>query len=257
MLLASLACLVPARAIADAATYGRDFEEQRIGDEPYLARCGTRPTRILLFLHSWSADHRQAAAFPEFRALEDACVVAPNFNGPNRTPRACASEDAISRIEQVLKESVRRTGIAVVDLLGFSGGAYVALVFLGSRPGLVSSAGVWLPIYDLAQWFREATNGGEFQQDMIGCFGRGPAGPSDRAYAARSPSVALDGIRPPLRIWLNAGSRDTTTYPSHAQAARDHIARACPACALTYVEWDMAHEFRIRAALEQMGYPAP
>jgi pimeloyl-ACP methyl ester carboxylesterase len=247
-------CCSVLQNVAGAAPYGEQFAEYRAADEPYLARCAQNPQRILLYLHSWSADYQQVRIFPELEGLRGACVLSPNFNGQNSRPSACGSSNALDRIAAVIREARRLTGLQHVDLLGFSGGAYAGLMFIGTHPGQVSAAGIWLPIYDLARWFAEGTNGGEFRADMVACIGHAPSGPEDTAYGVRSPSRALNAIRGPLTIWINAASRDVTTFPWHAEQAYGHIRRACPTCEASYVKWDMIHEFRMRTALRQLGY---
>jgi len=70
-----------------------------LGGEPQPARWlapqpGNEPTPLLIWLHSWSADHTQTD--PGERVLEGAgdrgwaCIL-PNFRGPNSRPRPGAT----------------------------------------------------------------------------------------------------------------------------------------------------------------------
>src|SRR5882672_10159299 len=66
--------------------------------EPYYLHCTERPNKLIVFAHSWSADYTQVAmALSAAGTLVNVCIIAPNFGGPNNTPNALASPDALIR----------------------------------------------------------------------------------------------------------------------------------------------------------------
>ena len=60
---------------------------------------------------------------------------------------------------------------------GASGGGFHALLMLGSYPGLIQGASIWVPIYYLALWYFERP---DHRDELETCFG-GP--PTDDASA--------------------------------------------------------------------------
>lgn len=222
--------------------------------EPYYYRASGKPDRIILFLHSWSGDYTQVAAFPEFAALNDAVIVSPNFNGPNlstnpNVANTCASDDALARIRLVLSEVQYKTGLKRVYLVGASGGGMAGLAFLGKYPGIVHRASIWVPIFDMAQWYFEADQ--NFKTDMVACFGRAPVDSWDSLYRSRSPVERLVDFSGPLHVFINAASNDATVPVHHSRNARDMLMQ-CPDCTVEYIETAMGHTFNAQTALQQI-----
>lgn len=220
------------------------YVELTVGDEPYLMRCDNDARSIVVVLHTWNGDHRQVLVFyPD--GITGACVVSQNFNGPNKTPQALASDDALSRIDRVIHDARTRTGLATVDMIAASGGTLAALGYIAEYPG-IRRASLWLPIYDLESLYH-TTADDSLRVDMVSVIGR-PPGLDDADYLARSPRKRLERITPGVEIHINVASSDTTTPPAQGHAARDAI--QAKGVLLTYKEWSIGHVFGLTEQIE-------
>jgi pimeloyl-ACP methyl ester carboxylesterase len=232
-----------ASAVFPANMVTSDYVEASAAGEPYLIKCTPQANRIVLFLHTWSNDYRTVKqVFPELASLERACVVAPNFNGPNNTPQALGSDDTMDRIDIVIKEVQYKTGLSSVYLTAVSGGTMAALNYMGKYPGKIHSASLWLVIYDLASLYN-TTQDQSLKDDMLKVLGAPPTGPDDPAYLARSPRARLATITGPTKIIMNVGAQDTTSPPAQADMAKAQINAVAPGIPLALKSWPIPHEF--------------
>lgn len=219
-------------------------------EEIFLMRCAPDADRLIVYLHTWGTDYSQVVGqLPDVVARS--CVISPNFNGKNRHPSACGSNDAVNRIKVAIDEARRLTGLRRVNIVGASGGGYAALMFLGKFPGVADRASVWVPIYDLARWYSEATDP-SYLEDMRACFGSAPASADDPVYRSRSPSGVLDGASGPLTAYIVVGTKDVLTPPKHGVDAFQHLKRVCEKCKIMLIERDMGHQFVGEEAVRQI-----
>lgn len=232
-----------ASAVFPAGMVTSDYVEANAAGEPYLIKCTPQANRIILFLHTWSNDYRTIKqVFPELATLDRACVVSPNFNGPNNTPQALGSDDTMDRIDIVLKEVQYKTGLSRVYLTAVSGGTMAALNYMGKYPGKVHLASLWLVIDDLASLYN-TTKDQPLKDNMLTVLGAPPTGPDDPAYLARSPRARLPGIKGPTTIILNVGALDTTSPPVQADMAKAQINAVAPDINVSIKSWPIPHEF--------------
>lgn len=212
------------------------------GGELYWLRCTPLANKLVVFLHTWSGDLNQIKLFPEFEGIERACLVSPNFNGPNNTAQAMGSDDSVTRINTVIQEAMFKTGLSRIYLVGASGGSMAAMNYLAAYPGRVHRASLWLPIWDLAGIYNTTSDAG-VKADIVNVLGI-PTGPNDPAFLARSPRgrFALAPMAPSETVvYLNAAVTDITSPLSQATAARDQM--AAKGLTVVYKEWPMGHVF--------------
>jgi pimeloyl-ACP methyl ester carboxylesterase len=226
------------------------FDLRHAGDEPYLVRCDEAPKRLVVYLHTWSTDYQQVRTFPEFRQIAGACIVAPNFGGPNNTRQALGSKESSRRIARVIERARAETGVRDTDILAASGGTMAAMLYLGRYPGQVRRAFLWVPIYDLAALYG-ATADESLRKDMLQVLGRPPGAGEDPLFAARSPSAVLGKARGPMAVTINVGTRDTTTPPGQGRQAAAALARL-PGVRVRLLEHDIGHEFPAADAVRQL-----
>jgi hypothetical protein len=220
-----------------------DYVESSAGDEPYLIKCNPHATRIILFLHTWSGDYQQVkTAFPELAAVESACIISPNFNGPNTTAQALGSDDTLIRIDAVVKDAQSKTGLKRLDISAVSGGTMEALSYMGKYPGKVHAASIWLVIYDLASIYN-TTQDQQLKDNMLAILGAAPTGPDDPVYLERSPRARLSTIKGPTKLTMNVGTMDTSTPGLQALLAKDHITSVAKDVSVTIKTWPITHEF--------------
>lgn len=218
------------------------YTEGSAAGEPYRYFCMAKANKLILYLHSWSGDYTQVNTVTELLSISRSYIISPNFNGPNRTPSALYTDDALARIAIVLQEARFHTGLERVYLVGYSGGAIAGLNFMGAYPGIVHRASLWLPAFDLAS-VALTTIDPTIVADMVSCIGHVPSGPEDQDYLARSPRSRMAYMYGPTSIYLNAGVDDTTFPIAQARAARDFIANNSSECELHYKEWPMGHVY--------------
>lgn len=230
-----------AGATIPAAMVSSSYASANAAGEPYLMRCAAGANKIVLYLHTWSGDLNQITAMPEFCGIDRACIVSPNFNGPNNTSAALGSDDTLARIDTVIQEVQYKTGLSRVYIVAASGGTLAAMNYMGKYPGKVHRATLWLPIYDLALLYSDTADP-TLKADMVAAIGAAPTGPDDPAYLARSPKSRLPGSYGPTDVFINVGLSDTTSPPIHGQQARD-IMQALPDYNVVYKEWAIPHVF--------------
>lgn len=232
-----------ASAVFPESLVSSDYVEYNAAGEPYLLKCSAKANRIILFLHTWSNDYRTVKqVFPELTGIDRACIMSPNFNGPNNTASALGSDDTMDRIDIALKEVQYKTGLSRVYLVGVSGGTMAALNYMGKYPGKIHLASLWLVIDDLASLYN-TTKDQSLKDNMLTVLGAPPTGPDDPAYLARSPRARLPGIKGPTSIILNVGSLDTTSPPAQADMAKAQINAAAPDIPVSIRSWPIPHEF--------------
>lgn len=228
------------------------FVEYNAAGEPYLMRCTGVPNKIVLYLHSWSGNRDQVTTTGDLLAVADACIVSPQFNGPNNTSAALGSTDSTARIALALSEVRYKTSLRRVYLVGYSGGAMAGLLLMGRYPDLIHRASLWVPIYDLASLYA-TTSDNSLKTDMVAAIGHAPSGSTDADYLARSPKSALPNMIGSPVIIINAGANDTVTPSAQAEAAVDAIEAAEPDAKVTLITWpSMGHEFKPLDALKQL-----
>ncbi|MDH6275179.1 pimeloyl-ACP methyl ester carboxylesterase [Rhizobium leguminosarum] len=226
------------------------FKLTRAEDEPYLEKCNGTPKNLIVWLHTWSADLSQITEEHELLSISDACLISPNFNGiGGSNANTCGSRDSLERIHDVILDAESRHGKLPVTLIGVSGGGMHALLTLGTFPGLVQSASVWVPIYDIERWYWERP---DHRPELEKCFGRPPS-PNDADYLGRSPKSVLSATRA-AQIIVNLGKADDETPPWHARAAVAQMRAGCPTCKIDLREWDMGHSYNKDELLDQVRH---
>lgn len=220
-----------------------DYVEASAAGEPYLIKCTNQANRIILFLHTWSGDYKQVkTAFPEMASLDRACIVSPNFNGPNTTPQAMGSDDSLARIDIVLQEVRYKTGLSRVYIAAASGGTMAALNYMGKYPGKVHLASLWLVIHDLSSLYT-TTQDQQLKDNMLSVIGSAPSGPDDAEYLARSPRARLLNAEGPTKLFLNYGTLDISTPAAQAIAAKAQINAVAPDIDVVLKAWPISHVF--------------
>lgn len=232
-----------ASSVFPSSMVSSDYVEASAAGEPYLIKCTAQANRIILYLHTWSADYQSVkTVFPELATLSHACIVSPNFNGPNTTPQALGSDDSLARIDLVLQEVQYKTGLSRIYIVAASGGTMAALNYMGKYPGKVHLASLWLIIHDLASLYY-STQDQQLKDNMLSVLGAAPYGADDAAYLSRSPRSRLASLKGKVKIFLNYGTLDISTPPAQAEAAKAQINSVEPAAEVIIKSWPITHTF--------------
>lgn len=112
--------------------------------------------QVLISLHSWSGDYRQADPLRAVIVGKGWGYIRPNLWGANDHPLACLSPEAVRALDACFEYAKTQWGVAPenIVLVGHSGGAHAALGYwhLGAhRPAAVVA---WNPITSLDEWYR-------------------------------------------------------------------------------------------------------
>lgn len=174
---------------------------------------------LLVALHTWTGDYRQALNAP----LAKWCIennwafIHPNFRGPNNKFEAIGSDLVIQDILSAVKFAKNYANIDThnIYLVGASGGGHAALMVAATHPNIWAGVSVWVPITDLTVWYQETqTLDGQYriflEQALGGAPGTSPT--IDLEYKTRSPLTYLSPTTH-LNIDINTGIHDGHNGP--------------------------------------------
>jgi predicted esterase len=196
---------------------------------------GNKP--LLLVLHSWSDDYLQHYGIPYgvFAVKNDWILMHPNFRGPFNNAEATASEKAVRDVLEALEYARAHAPVdgERIYLAGFSGGAMMSLIMTGRYPDKFSAAVIWVPVYDLNDWYARLVPSPlrytiQYGADIEASCGGNPLveAAAKAECARRSPSAYLADARGKgVRFYISGGLQDPFVPPSHAiRAFNDLVA---------------------------------
>jgi len=189
------------------------------------------PLPLLVGLHSWSTDHRNAGQYAKWCLDRHWVFIGPDFRGPNKKPTACGSELAVQDIVDAVAYARNHANVDPrrIYLVGASGGGHAAMLMAGRAPEIWAGVSAWAGISDLRAWHAECKKAGRHYAGMIEKCCGGPPGASpevDEQYRQRSPLTYLPKARN-VMLDLNAGIHDghTGSVPvSHSLNAFNAVA---------------------------------
>lgn len=201
----------------------RDITFPSAGDnsmQPALFWAPTAPTGkrpLLVGLHTWSADYRQTGSSLPYLAWckqQGWIFIHPNFRGPNWTPDALGSDLAVADVAGAVEYARSQAAVDPerIYLIGASGGGHMSLLMAGRHPEIWAGVSAWVPIADVAAWYRECRANEKFAhyaQQAERCLGGPPDSDPVRAEAARhrSPITWLARAKG-VALDINAGVHD-------------------------------------------------
>lgn len=175
---------------------------------------GETPKPLLVALHSWSGDYRQAnPAYAQWCIAKGWVLIHPDFRGVNQHPDACGSELVVKDILSAVAFAKRTCNIdpTRIYLIGASGGGYASLLLAGRAPELWAGVSAWCPIYDLKAWHAETKTRKLRYADMLEAVCGGPPGSSpivDEEYRRRSAKAFLAQAAGKVNLSINTGITD-------------------------------------------------
>lgn len=180
----------------------------------FYSPTATQEVPLMVALHTWSGDYKQAY----HQAIEQWCIengwayIHPNFRGPNKRPAATGSDLVVKDIVSAVKYAQANAPVdeSAIYLVGTSGGGHAALMMAGRHPEIWAGVSAWVPISDLAAWYRECktANLGYAEDIVASCGGRpGDSPQADKQYSKRSPLTYLKHAKGP-QVHIHAGIRD-------------------------------------------------
>ncbi|MCE5272184.1 prolyl oligopeptidase family serine peptidase [bacterium] len=198
---------------------------------------GAGPHPLLVALHTWSGDYRQAESINYWEGCRERgwVFIHPNFRGPNVQPEACGSEAVVQDVLDAVEYAKANTQVDSrrIYLVGCSGGGYLTLLMAGRSRSTWTAASAWVPISELAAWQAQCSAPGNPNQGYAGnlvavCGGApGSSAAVDSQYARRSALTWLAQAAA-LPLDINAGIHDghSGSVPvSHSLRAFNLLAR--------------------------------
>ena len=115
------------------------------------------PVPLLVALHTWSSDFRQAGGEAEYaKWCQQAgwAFVHPNFRGINKTPQALGSDLAVADIRSVVRYAKSKAEIDSnrIYCIGVSGGGHASMLVAARAPEIWAGVSAWCGISDIARW---------------------------------------------------------------------------------------------------------
>lgn len=187
---------------------------------------------LLLVLHSWSTGYLQNIDIPiaQFAEANDWVFMHPNFRGANDgDPDTTASDLVMSDMQDALQYAREHARIdsSRIYLMGYSGGAMNALLLAHRNPDVFAGVSVWVPVYDLVDWYEwNAERGEKYAGEIEGaCGGKPTANASARqACRKRSPSTYMSDVAGEFPVLIAHGIDDQTVPPDFALRAFSDLA---------------------------------
>lgn len=199
---------------------------------------------LLVGLHSWSGDYRQAGGevvYARWCIEKDWHFIHPNFRGPNWTADACGSNKVVKDIVDAVAYMKRKHQVDTdrIYLIGVSGGGHASLLMAGRAPDIWAGVSAWVPISDIQAWWEQKRSGShsKYADHIEKSVGGRPneVEGAKRECVKRSPLTYLDKAVE-VNLDINAGVTDghaggsvPFTHSLHAfnrvAAEKDRISR--------------------------------
>lgn len=238
--MAGLVCLVVVASPPLLAQQAKEVHYRTSADDTeqpamFYTPVTAQEVPLMVALHTWSGDYQQTY----HQAIEQWCIengwayIHPNFRGPNKRPAATGSDLVVKDIVSAVRYAQRRRAIdeSAIYLVGTSGGGHAALMMAGRHPEIWAGVSAWVPISDLAAWYRECktANLGYAEDIVASCGGLPGDSPQvDKQYKKRSPLTYLKQARG-TQVHIHAGIRDGhdgSVPVSHSLRAFNELAEA-------------------------------
>lgn len=148
-----------------AATWSADFKVVDIPSKAdsrpqkaYLYKASQKGRPLIVSLHTWSGDYRQADPLAEEAKKRNYNYIHPDFQGANVQPSAMGSEKVIKNLQEAIEFAVKETGANAqnVHVIGVSGGGMATLIAYMNVTCPVKSFSAWAPISDIEAWYWES-----------------------------------------------------------------------------------------------------
>lgn len=161
---------------ANAARWDADFKvvdiPSKTGGDPqkaYIYKASEAKRPLIVSLHTWSGDYRQADPLAAEAKAKDYNYIHPDFQGANTRPEAMGSELVVKNLQEAIEYAVKATEAnpQEVHVIGVSGGGMAALLAYMNVTCAVKSFSAWAPIADLEAWYWESKTRGNKYADHI------------------------------------------------------------------------------------------
>lgn len=128
----------------------------------YLYKATEQNRPLIVSLHTWSGDYRQADPLAAEAKAKNYNYIHPDFQGANTQTSAMGSEKVVKNLQEAIEYAVKATGANAqeVHVIGVSGGGMATLLAYMNVTCPVKSFSAWAPISDLEAWYWESKTRG-------------------------------------------------------------------------------------------------
>ena len=176
-----------------------------------------QPKPLLVALHSWSANYRQASGedYLKEAVKRNWHFIHPDFRGINQRPEATCSDLVVSDVLDAVEFAKTQAQVDTrrIYLVGASGGGMASLMLAAKAPQVWAGVSSWVPISNLSDWHAETLARKLKYTAMIeaSCGGKpNQHATVDFQYWNRSPIHFLPNAKQ-VRLDINAGIMDGHT----------------------------------------------
>lgn len=135
-----------------------------------------KPRPLIVSLHTWSGYYNQKDDLAEMCRQKNLNYIHPDFRGANLTINACASELALTDIDDAITYAIENANVdtSKIFVVGVSGGGYATLsTFMKSKHN-IRKFSAWASISDLTAWYNESLiRGNNYAGNILDCTGSG------------------------------------------------------------------------------------
>lgn len=203
---------------------------------------------LLVYLHPWTATYKRPDGmfYAKYCIDNKWALCIPNFRGPNYNRSACGSEKVVKDIVSAVDYAKKHANIDSnrIYLIGVSGGGYAALLMAGRHPEIWAAVSAWVPIYNLADWYKYSKEKKSWYYRHLNNICGGAPGASkkvDAEYRKRSASTYLENAKG-LNIEICAGLYDNTIPVSHTLRAFNALAEEADRVSKEDIEYMRVHK---------------
>lgn len=153
---------VPIRSSADNAVQNAYF---------YRSKSKT-PKPLVVSLHTWSGNYAQKDTLAILCREKDFNYIHPDFRGSNTTPAACASDLAVSDMDDAIAYAIANGNVdkSRIFVIGVSGGGYATLTMYMRSKYKIQKFSAWASITDLSAWYKESVERkNEYAANILAC----------------------------------------------------------------------------------------
>lgn len=150
-------------------------EEVEFGEQKaFFKRSSGENQPLVVSLHSWSGDYKQADSLSEYISELDWNYIHPDFQGENNHPNSCGSPKVVSDIDAAIDYAIDNGNVdeSKIFVVGESGGGYATLVSFMKSNHDINTFMAWVPITDLEAWYLESLGRNQgYSEDILACTG--------------------------------------------------------------------------------------